>query len=66
MSSFDGAFGSFSRRLRLIVAMLLEGANNTENGQKNNKGTFSLFRYKSNILLMKMIEKNIDSSCNMC
>jgi len=48
MSSFDDDFGSFSRRLRLIVAMLLEGANNKENGQKNSKGTFSLFRNKSN------------------
>ena len=47
MSSFDDDFGSFSRRLRLIVATLLEGVNNTENDQKSSKGTFSLFRYKS-------------------
>lgn len=47
MSSFDDDFGSFSRRLRLIVAMLLEGANNKENNQKNSKGTFSLFRNRS-------------------
>ena len=43
MSSFDDDFGSFSRRLRLIVAMLLEGANNRENDQKNSKGTVAYF-----------------------
>lgn len=43
MSSIDDDFDSFSRRLRLIVAMLLEGVNNIENEQKNSKGTFAYF-----------------------